>query len=717
MVRLSEILLIIVVIGTFIAVSPPPADAIDHTGDIVLTGSTEMVIENVTYTQTGNIYVHDNAKLIISNATLIINQHYHEEWGIVFSENAYFEVSNSTIDVSIPDECIEIIFQDSASVAAVDSNLEEGRVLAYFGVGADYRGVATISNTSLHSICPRLTPTGSGKIHVSDCPFINTLGFDYDGGFVGEFSDLRPGLFTSWVYNAGNWDISIQNTSIAYIDTSCVGPSEVVFRNCDISQFNARPTAPDIYMKAIDSQIEQLPMHRIENVTGELHGLRPGHYDYFRLRDHVTGFTPPDVILENSDIVSGFLVSVYCSHILIDDSILELRSYGVRDDITTTNSHISSLMLYLSQDSVLNFDNVTLDSLDVYVPAISVTIKGNIDFSSAARVSRWYGPSTVNRQYPVQVQNNAGNPISGANLHLYAPDNHLVWNGTTDTLGRASFTLSFTDSNYTDTLRLEAVKGNLFDTQGVTLLSDTPIVLTALAQYNLSISSTTGGNVTMPGQGMLTYDEGKVVNLVASLVSGYKFVNWTGDVGTIADVNDATTTVTMSGDYSITANFQEVLEHTLTISAVGGSVTTPGEGDFKYEEGTAVGLEAISEDGYRFVEWTGDVDTIANAKAASTTIIMNGDYSITANFEAAGGCFIATAAYGTPMAKEIQILREFRDEYMLADPLGQAIVDVYYTISPPMADFINEHPSLKPIVRAGLMPIVAMCSMVLGIVP
>jgi len=71
-------------------------------------------------------------------------------------------------------------------------------------------------------------------------------------------------------------------------------------------------------------------------------------------------------------------------------------------------------------------------------------------------------------------------------------------------------------------------------------------------------------------------------------------------------------------------------------------------------------------------------------------------------------CFIATAAYGTPMAEEIQILREFRDQYLLTNPLGRAFVDFYYRVSPPIAEFITEHPSLKPIVRAGLVPAVAM---------
>jgi hypothetical protein len=73
-------------------------------------------------------------------------------------------------------------------------------------------------------------------------------------------------------------------------------------------------------------------------------------------------------------------------------------------------------------------------------------------------------------------------------------------------------------------------------------------------------------------------------------------------------------------------------------------------------------------------------------------------------------CFIATAAYGSPMAGEIGILRRFRDKYLLTNPLGQGLVGLYYRVSPPIADFIAEHPSLKLLVRVALLPAVAMSS-------
>ena len=72
-----------------------------------------------------------------------------------------------------------------------------------------------------------------------------------------------------------------------------------------------------------------------------------------------------------------------------------------------------------------------------------------------------------------------------------------------------------------------------------------------------------------------------------------------------------------------------------------------------------------------------------------------------------GGCFIATATYGTPMAQEINVLRGVRDAYLLDTALGTAFVDTYYRMSPPFADLVARSPFLAALVRAVLIPIVA----------
>jgi hypothetical protein len=69
-------------------------------------------------------------------------------------------------------------------------------------------------------------------------------------------------------------------------------------------------------------------------------------------------------------------------------------------------------------------------------------------------------------------------------------------------------------------------------------------------------------------------------------------------------------------------------------------------------------------------------------------------------FPVTGYCFIATAAYGTETAGQLNILREFRDQVLLKSALGTRFVETYYKLSPPVADFIAGSDFLRAVVRA-----------------
>lgn len=70
-----------------------------------------------------------------------------------------------------------------------------------------------------------------------------------------------------------------------------------------------------------------------------------------------------------------------------------------------------------------------------------------------------------------------------------------------------------------------------------------------------------------------------------------------------------------------------------------------------------------------------------------------------------GGCFIATAAYGSRMAKQVVVLSNLRDNVLSKSSLRRSFVKFYYEISPPLADYIGEHEILRTATRLSLTPI------------
>jgi len=82
-----------------------------------------------------------------------------------------------------------------------------------------------------------------------------------------------------------------------------------------------------------------------------------------------------------------------------------------------------------------------------------------------------------------------------------------------------------------------------------------------------------------------------------------------------------------------------------------------------------------------------------------------------------GPCFIATAAYGSTMEHQVNLLREFRDRFLLTNPTGQSFVMLYYVFSPPAAEFIAKHDSMRAVVRVALLPVVTMSWMAVRLGP
>jgi uncharacterized repeat protein (TIGR02543 family) len=166
-------------------------------------------------------------------------------------------------------------------------------------------------------------------------------------------------------------------------------------------------------------------------------------------------------------------------------------------------------------------------------------------------------------------------------------------------------------------------------------------------------------------------------------------------------------------DHNYTAS---IILQTLTIAAGSNGTTNPTPNIYTYDYGTQVQVTATANSGYEFSGWTGDASGTTNP----ITITMDSDKSIKANFikeplpddddggggDAKKGCFIATAAYGTPIHPHLDILRDFRDKYLVRSSFGRKLVELYYRYSPSIAHFIARHKVLKIAVRINLLPLI-----------
>jgi len=256
-----------------------------------------------------------------------------------------------------------------------------------------------------------------------------------------------------------------------------------------------------------------------------------------------------------------------------------------------------------------------------------------------------------------------------------------------------------------------------------------------LANYALTMAvAPTGSGNAIDLTNASPYAAGTIVNITAAAAPGYQFVDWTATAGEFGNVTAAETIFTMpTQNVTATANFVEVPLPQVTTQAATNITSYSAIVNMSYIVGNFSSVEVrfackrSTDQAWFYTTWvsrtadatytevlTGlalqtEYEFKAQLKYNGTVIEGAAHRFTTARGPRIGFCFIATAAYGTPTAEQIDVLREFRDVVLLESTAGSRFVALYYRLSPPIADFIARSDLLRTLVRELLVdPVVWM---------
>jgi hypothetical protein len=409
-----------------------------HEGDLTIDGTKTFVVENCTYVQTGNIIVEDYGKLVFRNAELILN-------------------------FSAPIEYYSVEIRDSGVLLA--SNLDAKPYFDLFFT---------------HSSFGNLTR-------------VKFLGYVYVGGtlFVQECS------ITSLFCNEGGF-LSLAASNIT--NSIMAGKGEVIVSDSDIQDF----VVLHVYGS---SEVEA------KNLTG-YNFRRSFTIDYFNSFKNLTfnGFLDSNLTILNSTMIEGGIALDFfgesrgrvCQSILL--GVVSYSSADVEIEDSTVEyiflhggsmmSLFDSTICDITCDGSTIFSNCTLTRISNYHTGATY-MSGNITFrhfscypqTIPVGVRPWTD-GNVTRNFNVVTACAGNKSVTDIEFRLCDQNNTVLWTALADAIGQIDFNCTFNDINNTDTLRLEAIKGNYSTTMNIGLLSDTPVILTLAYFADLNADGT-----------------------------------------------------------------------------------------------------------------------------------------------------------------------------------------------------------------------------------
>ena len=526
-----------------------------HEGDLIIDGTQTYVIENCLYIQTGSIQVRDWGRLIVRDSELRVNQTYLWCYNFTIEDYGTFEIDNSTLT---SDRALNIDFNEysEATFDSVTLNLTQtlitfhhfskatlyqSSILQCHGLYFDDYSEASITNSDITQIQVQIG-VGACKIKVMNSS-ISTFGIDLDPCSSAEVNHLRPGFIGY---------LNLQQATVHGVIL------DITLNDTRVDEWAVHADY-DSGTTISDSTIGRLGIY-IHNPTVCLDSLNPVFYEYKEIGK----------IILNKTVATGITVFI-CEHSVVTIMNSTLRLYPYSPSKLYVNESVVILQIEGSDFSgSLCFLGSTLQGMSIFHTDLYMC--GTVDLDLSGEFN-WFS-SSIKRNYSTILRDNTNNPTENAALTLFEKNDTIVWNGTTNSLGQANFNLTFTDNNYTDTLRLEAVKGNMSATKNISFLSDTPVTM-VLGRHDIAMMNVAPAK-TVVGQGRILDTNFTVANLgdLAETFYATIYANAT-NIGTYTVFNLANgTSTTLAfacstaglayGNYTISANTQPVLGENFT---------------------------------------------------------------------------------------------------------------------------------------------------------
>lgn len=438
---------------------------ITHEEDLIISGTDTMIIENQNYLQLGNVYINDQAKLIVRNSQFAVGRgdvstvHVY----IFVSEDASLEINNSQVYpppggtesglLSVFNKGKTTIFNSPTSIHYFDmfkgSKLTMNNSTMVFRIGGLLQIVAGESDTKLIN-----STIGAIGLGVPENAHLNIKGLK-----SGTYFDL--------------WDVHEMIPEANYnliVEKSCILKDDFTgeYKHGPYERGWQFFLDPNSHVRIKNSELRKAFMH-LNNEEANFENLKIGKLSSLNYRD---------IVLDNVMMMGQWPFTISDANVTITNSDYLFLQPSGNSNINLINSQIVEFIPrnFLGTITFENGSWITAGEIiggeEYHSMENDFIIKGSLQISPELKVNLQWKDAQVTREYDVIVMDESDNPIEGALIEI---------NGETsvsDLDGKGKFELIFNEFNYNEPIKLEVFDGeNLMGEKEIDFFTKTPIII------------------------------------------------------------------------------------------------------------------------------------------------------------------------------------------------------------------------------------------------